>query len=127
MNKPTDKEVEEMSRYYSKPISKFPKPPCIKDKCLCYPICIDKENIECELLKEYIDNLRLHPYSYPDRSVWFKINKTLPKLVRLNFVTISIHQNGKTHKQDECYLNEAFYRKQRVKNRMERLNRYSYL
>ena len=50
--------------------------PCVTEKCISYPVCLNKEKVVCDTLYDYYGR---YP-SYKDKSIWFKINKVLPKL-----------------------------------------------
>ncbi len=66
----------------SKPISKYPKPPCIKDKCLKYPVCMRKKQISCSDLSEYQKSMR-YKSLYTSKGAWKLIKAILPNLERL--------------------------------------------
>jgi hypothetical protein len=52
------------------------KIPCIKNKCLMYPLCINKEKIECNDIAKYHDYLRKeHKCAYSE--CFKEIKKTL--------------------------------------------------
>lgn len=67
-----------------KRISKMKQLPCIRDKCICYPACRNKESIDCDELAmyfyEYATSM-INPYT--GKSIWFKICKNLPNLNEL--------------------------------------------
>lgn len=52
--------------------------PCIKEKCLKYPICISKKAIRCFLLHKYYKDISIDGMSGID--AWHHIRKTLPKI-----------------------------------------------
>ena len=56
--------------------------PCIKNKCILYPTCIDKVEIECSDLEEYFNELYIAYEDFKDTisEIWKTINKTYPNL-----------------------------------------------
>jgi len=79
----------------SKPISKFPQLPCIKKKCIVYPVCRNRMIIECEELVNYRAHLNMRYELYPIKSIWFKINKVLPNLEVILFHELVVDHKGK--------------------------------
>lgn len=55
--------------------------PCIKDKCLKYPICISKRAIRCEHLFNYCNYLEANDYH---DIVWKRLNLNLPNLISID-------------------------------------------
>jgi len=68
----------------TKPISKYPEPPCKKKKCIAYPACISKTHIHCDDLFQYRSRLMMNRRLYTEPSIWFKIKKTIPKIVEIS-------------------------------------------
>lgn len=53
--------------------------PCIKNKCILYPVCKSKQVINCVDLESYfISSLQTIGYDY--NVVWNKITKSIPQL-----------------------------------------------
>lgn len=51
--------------------------PCIKNKCILFPVCRNKEYVTCDILNDYfIEIYRKSNYL----NTWERINKTLPNL-----------------------------------------------
>ncbi len=72
-------------------MDKIMKTPCIKNKCLKYPICKHKEYIECEELRKYLigysNNGSINIYLY------LKIIKHLQKTIFPNLEIINTQKN----------------------------------
>jgi len=98
----------------SKPISKFPQLPCIILKCLKYPICRHRIEIECNELLAYRAKLSLNDYLYTSGSIWFKINKILPNLEKLMYSELIIDHRGKEKLEQRVHINSALYRRRHV-------------
>lgn len=64
--------------------------PCIKNKCIVYPICMHKKEINCKDL--------LHWFRKEDKrhrqSPWGKIEKVFPKLQYIDDYPILIYAKG---------------------------------
>lgn len=70
-----------------KRISKMKQLPCIRDKCIAYPACRNREEVDCSILYDYYD---MYP-NYRAKNIWFKICKNLPKLRRIR---VSLSEDG---------------------------------
>jgi len=66
------------SIYDAKNIWMYRDFPCVKEKCLKYPMCTGKEVICCTELHDYLRNLDL---DFDD--TWALINRFLPEAKRL--------------------------------------------
>lgn len=53
--------------------------PCIKNKCLLYPACKNKEEVECEEVRQYYWDLR-HGTDLKNYEIWAIINQNLSHL-----------------------------------------------
>ena len=53
--------------------------PCIKNKCISYPICISKKTITCKEIEEYHKYLK-KKYGYGLRECFDEINLTLKSI-----------------------------------------------
>jgi len=64
-------------------------PPCIDDKCLLYPACVNKRDIVCDLVRTFYHKRvvveAITDTSHPDLSqtVWQDLKKTLPNMSTL--------------------------------------------
>jgi len=56
---------------------KKPNPPCIKTKCLKYPVCKNKQILACNTLAKYYENLA---HDYTGDEAWLHIKKYLPTM-----------------------------------------------
>ena len=54
--------------------------PCIKDKCLLYPVCKNKQEVECEEIRLYYWNLKRGKMHIESIEIWAIINEDLPRL-----------------------------------------------
>jgi hypothetical protein len=54
--------------------------PCKANKCLLYPVCKNKQEVECEELREYYWNLKRGTLHIEALEIWAIINKVLPRL-----------------------------------------------
>ena len=59
------------------------KIPCIEDKCILYPICISKFEIECGLLASYYGHESNGAYT-SGHETWDKIQDGLPNLQEIH-------------------------------------------
>ncbi len=56
--------------------------PCITEKCICYPVCVGKEKIECKFLIDFYMSMT-HEYKHLTNSgarTWGTIHMTLPNV-----------------------------------------------
>ena len=60
-----------------KRLSKMEPPPCIRQKCLKYPVCRHKEDVKCEEMIMYYHRVHL---LFELSTIWKKLNKSLPAL-----------------------------------------------
>lgn len=54
--------------------------PCIRNKCLLYPACRNREEVECEEIRVYFWQLKHETLHIEHNEIWEMINKYLPKL-----------------------------------------------
>ncbi len=54
--------------------------PCIKNKCLLYPVCKNKQEVSCEELRLHYWNLKRGTLHIESIEVWAIINEDLPRL-----------------------------------------------
>lgn len=72
--------------------------PCKQNKCILYPICISKFEIECDFLSSYYGKMSNETYDSEDEKAWNEIEKILPKLQEIHGPIV----NGK-HLQYRAY------------------------
>ncbi|GAF78359.1 unnamed protein product [marine sediment metagenome] len=64
-----------------------PEVPCIKDKCLKYPICRTRTILACDLLAEYYDKkhdtrtVSVVISVFNDDPIWSTIRKVIPRII----------------------------------------------
>lgn len=66
-------------------LSKIEPPPCIKQKCLKYPVCRYKENISCEEMILYYHRVHL---LFELTTIWRKLNTSLPYLLSITSLKV---------------------------------------
>jgi len=68
-----------------KRLSKMEPLPCIRKKCLKYPVCRHKEKIKCEELNTYYHRVNL---LFELKIIWKKINKSFPSLHSIDSIKV---------------------------------------
>lgn len=58
--------------------------PCKRNKCVLYPVCLNKETIKCDDLNVYADHLI---QAYGRDKLWQYLKPHLPKINRVTFYT----------------------------------------
>ena len=57
--------------------------PCIKDKCILYPVCKNKKAIICDLLTEYMFK-ELNGKEMHSNAIWQYLSNHFPNLMSIN-------------------------------------------
>ena len=71
--------------------------PCKQGKCILYPICISKEDLDCHILRKYVSLFikKCHVghsknYVVEDSEIFDDINKFLPRLKQIRYIAFSL-------------------------------------
>ena len=92
--------LKELFNIFKRKKSKY-KNPCEDGKCIAYPICINKTEVRCPILQDYVTKFTHNnmyykksgsPVDYPElqdkyyKSLWKDLHKFLPKATRVNYI-----------------------------------------
>ena len=64
-------------------MSDYTMPPCKANKCIAYPICLSKTEIECQLLADFYGMASDQTYE-SGADIWNVIQEALPKLQEIH-------------------------------------------